>query len=64
MNARTTTPARDYHARGHERDEHCDVDPETDLCRACGVHHDEPCGHCGGRGFHTHDECPGMLSWW
>lgn len=36
----------------HNRDEDCDVDPATDLCRACGVHHGDPCVECGGRGFH------------
>jgi hypothetical protein len=37
----------------HTKDEECDVDPATDLCRGCGVHHGEPCPVCAGRGFHT-----------
>ena len=36
----------------HTKDEDCDVDPETDCCRVCGVHHAEPCPECGGCGFH------------
>jgi hypothetical protein len=36
----------------HERDDQCDVDPETDECRGCGVVHGDPCRQCGGRGFH------------
>lgn len=36
----------------HQRDEDCDVDPETDLCRGCSVYHGEQCGACSGRGFH------------
>jgi DNA-directed RNA polymerase subunit RPC12/RpoP len=41
----------------HEKDEDCDVDPSTDLCRACSVHHGAPCHLCGGRGFHK-PVCP------
>lgn len=38
----------------HEKDEDCDVDPETGICRLCGVYHDEGnrCVECGGRAFH------------
>lgn len=36
----------------HHKDEDCDVDPDDDLCRECGVYHGEPCPKCGGRGFH------------
>ena len=36
----------------HTQDEHCTVDPNTDCCSGCGVHHAEPCRVCGGRGFH------------
>ena len=36
----------------HTQDSDCSVDPVTDLCTVCGVHHGEPCEHCGGRGFH------------
>lgn len=35
----------------HTDDLDCDVDPETDTCRECGVHHGDPCPYCGGRGF-------------
>lgn len=41
----------------HSQDEHCEVDPETDLCRGCGVSHGEPCPACGGRGYHRRDDC-------
>lgn len=41
----------------HTRDEDCDVDPETDACRGCGVWHGSPCLVCGGAGFHR-DYCP------
>lgn len=40
----------------HERDEQCDVDPETDLCRSCRVMHGDPCDGCGRRAFHL-DTC-------
>lgn len=36
----------------HEEDGDCDVDPETLVCRVCGVDHSEQCEDCGGRGFH------------
>lgn len=36
----------------HERDEDCDVDPETAACRGCGVDHGGECFACGGHGFH------------
>jgi hypothetical protein len=38
----------------HEKDEDCDVDPETATCRTCHVYHDEGnrCVECGGRAFH------------
>jgi len=36
----------------HTKDEDCDVDPETNNCRVCGVYHGDPCAVCGGRGFH------------
>lgn len=38
---------------GHCADADCDIDPRTDTCRICQVHHGEPCGYCGGRAFHT-----------
>lgn len=31
----------------------CTVDPETDCCTECGVHHGTPCEECGGKAFHT-----------
>lgn len=37
--------------REHTRDEECEVDPATDLCRQCGVLHGDPCPTCGGRAF-------------
>lgn len=40
----------------HSRDEDCDVDPESDCCRLCGVYHGDPCPECRGRGFHV-DGC-------
>lgn len=43
----------------HERDEDCDVDPETGDCRECGVTHGDPCPDCGGSGFHR-PECSVM----
>jgi hypothetical protein len=46
----------DAPANRHECDEECDVDPTTDTCRVCGVHHGSPCPVCGGRGFHV-DGC-------
>ena len=36
----------------HLRDEHCDVDPRTDLCRVCRVIHGDPCSSCGQRAYH------------
>lgn len=36
----------------HSKDEDCDVDPETWLCRGCGADHSLICTECGGRGFH------------
>lgn len=44
----------------HERDEDCDLDPLTDMCRGCGVFHGDPCPRCGGRGFHQ-GGCSGPL---
>lgn len=46
----------------HTKDAECTVDPETDLCKECGVYQGEAFGRCldcNGRGFHT-DECPQM----
>jgi hypothetical protein len=40
----------------HTRDADCDVNPETNCCRTCGVEHADPCVICGGRGFHL-DGC-------
>lgn len=31
----------------------CHVDPETGLCRECGVDHSEPCPACEQAGFHA-----------
>ena len=42
----------------HSQDSDCTVDPATDLCVGCGVHHGEVCEHCGGRGFHRDDCSP------
>jgi hypothetical protein len=40
----------------HEHDIECDVSPETDSCRACGVYHGgPPCPECGERAFHGPD---------
>ncbi len=36
----------------HTQDWQCKVDPADDTCRDCGVLHGDPCGDCGGRGFH------------
>ena len=36
----------------HEKDSDCDVDPQTNCCRVCGVDHSGQCPVCGGRGFH------------
>ena len=47
MGSRKFLPAHE-----HSIDAHCDVDPETDLCRICGVHHGDPCIDCDGRAFH------------
>lgn len=41
---------------GHTRDTDCTIDPRTDSCVVCGVHHGDACPLCGGRGFHT-DTC-------
>lgn len=41
----------------HTQDSHCDVDPETMLCRECGADHSGSCLACGGHGFHE-DRCP------
>lgn len=44
----------------HRHDEDCDVDPETDACRVCGVDHSgPPCRDCGRVGFHR----VGCLTW-
>jgi len=41
----------------HTQDAQCDVDPDTLLCRECGVSHDsDPCYCCGGVAFHQ-DDC-------
>jgi len=41
----------------HDRDEQCVVDPDTGLCRICGVARgDHPCPECGGWSFHR-DHC-------
>lgn len=40
----------------HTDDAHCTVGPD-DFCTGCGVHHGDPCGVCGGRGFHA-EGCP------
>ncbi len=36
----------------HSIDSDCFVDAATDCCRACHVHHGEPCPVCGKRAFH------------
>jgi len=37
----------------HHQDEDCTrIDPETQLCRDCGVDHSNECPDCKGRGFH------------
>lgn len=36
----------------HFQDNQCTVDPETDLCKGCGVYHGYPCPWCSGRAFH------------
>ncbi len=41
----------------HERDTDCTLDPETNVCRECGVFHGDPCPRCSGRGFHE-PGCP------
>ncbi len=35
----------------HERDDDCTLDGD-DCCVTCGVYHGDPCGECGGCGFH------------
>lgn len=47
----TTTPD---HPR-HTTDADCSVDPATDVCTECGVHHGEPCRECGSAAFHEPD---------
>jgi hypothetical protein len=37
----------------HEKDADCTVDPQTDCCSVCGVHHGDECPECNGRGFHV-----------
>lgn len=44
----------------HTKDEDCDVDPETGLCKVCRVDHSDLCPDCGGRGFHN-EGCPQMI---
>jgi len=46
----------------HEKDEDCNLDPETDECRECGVWHGDPCAACSGRGFHKLD-CADYIRW-
>ena len=41
----------------HTKDSDCDVNPETMMCRECGVYHGLHCMACGGGGFHAPD-CP------
>lgn len=41
----------------HSKDEDCSVG-EDDFCAGCGVLHGDPCGWCGGRGYHR-DDCTG-----
>jgi hypothetical protein len=36
----------------HSQDSDCNVDPDIDTCRECGVLHGTPCDECGGRAFH------------
>lgn len=45
----------------HERDEECTIDPETEMCRVCGVDHSGQCPACLGRGFHT-SNCSASLA--
>lgn len=40
-------------ARAHTADEHCTVDPDTELCSICGARHGMPCEECSGRAFHS-----------
>lgn len=47
-------------SRAHERDEDCDVNPETDTCRECGTEHGDPCPHCEARAFHRKG-CPDYI---
>jgi hypothetical protein len=42
----------DVAERPHSKDEDCDVDIDTGLCRSCGVDHSGACASCDGRGFH------------
>lgn len=43
--------------RAHTKDSDCTIEPETRLCKICGVDHSGQCDVCGGRGFHT-ETCP------
>jgi hypothetical protein len=45
----------------HETDADCSLGPD-DCCLTCGVHHGEPCGECGGRGFHRDSCSAGVIS--
>jgi hypothetical protein len=40
----------------HTKESDCEVDPETGLCRGCGVDHSEECPECHGHGYHQ-DGC-------
>jgi hypothetical protein len=43
----------------HQRDADCQgFLGEDGTCQVCGVYHGGPCPWCGGRGFHTDDQCP------
>ncbi len=43
--------------QNHSKDSDCTVDPKTECCTRCGVHHGEACPACAGRGFHN-PGCP------
>ena len=44
----------------HSKDSDCDVNPETNACRQCGVDHSgAPCADCGAVAFHA-PGCPAM----